>query len=148
MAIVRPFFIVNQYKRWRQVTIAWNVETVSVAIMSGCLTSTLLSFGRHPASPARTSTRCMLLFHQPLLPFCLVRSLIVCRAASGCSFRVRCTEALPHRGTMPIEQKRVRTDHASLMGPAKSLLYPTRFQWGPNEPEVIILRDPSVFEAF
>lgn len=43
-------------------------------------------------------------------------------------------------GTMPIEQKRVRTDHTSLMGPARCLLYPTRFRWWANEPEVV-LRD-------
>jgi hypothetical protein len=49
-------------------------------------------------------------------------------------------EDLPHRGTMPIEQKRVRTDHTSLIGPARCPLYPTRFQWCPNEPE-IVLRD-------
>jgi len=45
--------------------------------------------------------------------FCLVQGLI----RSNC---------------LPGRLKRVRTDHTSLMGPARWLLFPTRFQWRPN----------------
>jgi len=73
----------------------------------------------------------------PSIPLCLAYCL-----SSHLRFCVDVQEDLPHRGTIPIEQKRVRTDCTSLMGPATCLFYPmvARFLWwwpcggGPTSP--------------
>lgn len=76
----------------------------------------------------------------PSSPLCLAYCL-----SSHLRFCVDVQEDLPHRGTIPIEQKCVGTDCTSLMGPARCLFYlmAARFLWwpcggGPTKSEIIL----------